>query len=632
MAGIPEEIIREVRDRSDIVEIVGRYVQLRSRGKDFWGLCPFHQEKTPSFKVSPQYQAFYCFGCRRSGNVFHFIMEVENVDFPSAVRLLAQHVGVVIPERSDGAGRREGGGPSRRETLLRVLREAADWYHRMLVGENGAAARAYLEERGVTEDDIRRFFLGFAPQAWDAVLRWAQRKGFSAADVEAAGLVVGAEDGPGSVRRYDRFRGRLMFPIWDELGRVVGFSGRLLDPDAKEAKYVNTPETEVFHKGRLLYALHLARTAFREFGAALVCEGQLDVIACHRAGFTHAVAPQGTAFSELHARLLRRFTDRVVFAMDADEAGQKAAARSVRVAVEAGLHPMVAALPPGEDPDSLLQNKGPDAFRELLDRAADGIEFILRRSMTEHDATSPEGRSAVVRNVLEVVALVPDRIARIGRCQWLARVLDLPENAVLNELRMMLRERMRASRRWERGGPSAASAVTAPAPSAALLDRSDRARLMLLDLALHDLFIAERLAERMDPAFYDSGPISRALGVVLACAADGTWEEAGRIITGDEELGKRPDILRAVTDPEFPPIPPDRRDLPVHADEVRKRERAMADCLAVLEQEVVGGLLREVHARLREENLPESEKRKLLEQYQQLRRRQQHLARADHAV
>ena len=632
---IPEETIAEIRDRSDIAEIVEGYTPLKRRGQDLWACCPFHKEKTPSFKVSPSHQAFYCFGCRKSGNVFHFVMEMENLDFVGAVRLLAQRAGVRIPESRAG-----GGSPSvdrsEKERLYELLDSVAHWYRQLLRSKRGEPGRRYLEDRGLSLEEADAFDIGYSLDSWDAVLTWGERLGIDTALLEKAGLVVTREDGARK-RTYDRFRGRLMFPIWDGLGRVVGFSGRILDPEAKTAKYINTPETPVFRKGRLLYALHLARTAFRDAGTAVVCEGQLDVIACHRAGLTHAVAPQGTAFTEEQARILKRYTDTVTFAFDSDEAGRKAAVRSLQVGVAQGLRVHVVALPPDADPDSLYRKQGAEAVRDALSEARDGFEYILSVAGDEHDTQSPEGKTAAANEVLETVAMVPDAVARAAYCQWLAGRLNLPEDALQQRLASRLRreQRTRSHRRRASSSDSRGSAKGAAraAPVERPVSRTDRAAVMLLDLAIHEEEIAHLLAEKVLPDMLGTGWAGQALALAVRLAAEGRWEEIGKALTAHPELSTVPDVVRVVTDPGFPPLktedPDDRRTV----RERKRRLQAASDCLVTIEEEYLIRKRQSLTRQLAELTSPEHRERmrSVMREIQALRLREHRLRQAHQA-
>ena len=625
---IPKETIDEIRDRSDLVAVIEGYVPLKRRGVDYWGLCPFHDEKTPSFKVSSTHQAFHCFGCNKSGNVFQFVMDMENVDFVGAVRLLAQRLGIAIPERPafrspDQNGDNRSG--ERKEDILKLLRNVAQWYQKLLHEAPDGAARTYLAGRGLSSKDIARFGLGYAPDSWDAVITWARRQQVGLELLKAAGLVVtrDAEDA-GRDQCYDRFRGRLMFPIWDELGRVVGFSARTLDPDAKTAKYVNTPETSIFRKGRLLYAFHLARQAFRESGHALVCEGQLDVIACHRAGLTHAVAPQGTAFTEDHARLLKRSTNRIVFAFDADKAGVEAAVRSLRIALQADLEASIVRLPTGADPDSLLREHGQDRLRHVMAEPLSGFAFLLDLARENYDLTRPEDRAAAVQELLETVAMIPDPVLRVTQCQWLSRQLHVPEQALIDELNARRRAQRRRVTRFSASGKRPSESTPVASPPRTAPDKVERARLLLLDLALHHGYIAHQLCEKIYPEHLGNGAVSKALHLVLDTTAHGKWESAGEALTRDNALSRVPEIACVLVSPEFSPLPTGEVETPELSTHL---EQAVADCLAELERSALNRRIAETEQRLQKELATEGG-RELLKTYQALIRQRDQLQRS----
>ena len=622
MAGrIPEDTIEDVRQRSDLVGVVESYLPLKRRGSDFWACCPFHKEKTPSFKISPAHQTFHCFGCGKSGNVYHFVMELENVDFVGAVRLLAKRAGVLIPEEPvfDHQGSKRSG--VTKERILDLLEKAAAWYRSQLESAPAEAARSYLRERQVDADTIHTFGLGFSPDSWDAVLQFGKRQGVDEDLLEAAGLVI-RSDKPGSNRVYDRFRGRLMFPIWDPLGRVVGFSARSLEQDTKTAKYINTPETAVCHNGKLLYGLHLARQAFKTSGHALVCEGQLDVIACHRAGLAQAVAPQGTAFTEMQARGLKRFTDTVSFAFDADEAGEKAAERSLEVAFAAELKARVVVLPEGQDPDSLFRTVGAEELKRIMAGDLDAFDFLLDLAGHQHDASTPPGKDAIVRQILAVAIKQAKPVLRAARCQWLSQHLGLPEAAVFDTLNQMLMAERRASGRhssWRRNEDTPGHPAASRGGDARLRSQLDAAYLMLLDLAIHHEPSAHVLAEneQLMPDQMADTPAAHALGLVLGKTADGDWAAAGQALASQPELAERPAIARVLVDSHFS-APEEatakERDHDSHAQRCRQ---ATADCLNVLEREIIKEGLARIQSELVEATDPE-QTRQLLEEYQSL--------------
>ncbi|HEV2803653.1 MAG TPA: DNA primase, partial [Chthoniobacterales bacterium] len=324
MGTIPPQTIEQIAAANDIVEVIGTYFPLKRAGSTFKALCPFHQEKTPSFTVSPSRQTFHCFGCGAGGSVFRFVMDYEHLDFPAAVKKLATRVGIpVIEERGPSTGEDDRQHETRK-ALVQLHAEAAEWFHDNLVkAKAGAPAREYLKGRGIDKRIAKDWQIGFAPESWDAFLSWALERGYQQRLLLESGLIARRDESAGEDRTYDRFRNRIMFPIHNDVGEVIAFSGRILDKDAETAKYVNSPETPLFRKGRVLFGLHKTKRGLIEADCAIVCEGQLDLITLFEAGITNVVAPQGTAFTENQARILKRFVSEVVLCFDADAAGQK---------------------------------------------------------------------------------------------------------------------------------------------------------------------------------------------------------------------------------------------------------------------------------------------------------------------
>ena len=408
---IPSETIEQVAAANDIVEVIGTYFPLKRAGANFKALCPFHQEKTPSFHVSPQRQTFHCFGCGVGGSVFRFVMEYEHVDFPSAVRKLASRVGIPIVE--------ERGGPDEdrqheaRRTLLKLHAEAAEWFHdNLLKREFAEKARAYLKKRGIDRQVAKEWQLGFAPESWDAFLTWALERGYSRPQLLQSGLIKPRdEDRPGS-DLYDRFRGRVMFPICNDVGEVIAFSGRLLESDPQAAKYVNSPETPLFQKGRVLFGLHKTKRALIDANCAIVCEGQLDLITLFEAGIKNVVAPQGTAFTEHQARILKRFVAEVVLCFDADRAGQKAAEHSLDALLENDLIVRVVAMPAGQDPDSLVRKEGKEQFEKRVATAQDFFDYWIDHEVAAVDLSSLAAKTQLARKLAETVSHVRDPLMR----------------------------------------------------------------------------------------------------------------------------------------------------------------------------------------------------------------------------
>src|SRR4051812_38670424 len=359
-----------VRSASDIVDVIGSYLPLKKAGGNFVALCPFHKEKTPSFNVNPHKQIFHCFGCHKGGDVFTFVMEYESLDFPEALRRLADRAKIPLEEERGAPDQ-----PSRslKESLFQIHEQIAKRWQTALANEaSGQIARDYLAKRGVSQEAIELFRIGYAPDLWDDTVNWARSKDHDLATVEKGGLILKRENADGY---YDRFRGRLMFPICDEQGRVIGFSGRILTGDEKAAKYVNSPETPIFIKSKVFFGLDKAKRAILEAGHAIICEGQLDMIACFMAGVENIVAPQGTAFTADHARIIKRFVDEVVLCFDSDAAGQNAAVRALDSLLASGLAVRVATMPAPHDPDSFIKASGPEAFKQLIENAEGFFDY-----------------------------------------------------------------------------------------------------------------------------------------------------------------------------------------------------------------------------------------------------------------
>ena len=438
---VSKQQLEDIRFRNDIVEVVGSYLTLKRAGGAFRALCPFHKEKTPSFNVNPQRQIFHCFGCGAGGDVFGFVMQHEGVDFGEAVRMLAERAGITLELEEGAAGERND-----KAVLYKIHEGVAQFYQRCLREVPAAAhARAYLKTRDLNDEIVEKFLIGYAPESWDAVLRWAGKNKFTPAQMEQAGLLARSDREDSRHPLYDRFRNRLMFPIRDEQGRVIGFSGRALDEATQPAKYVNSPETLLFKKSRVLYAIDRARKKIVEAGEAIVCEGQIDVIRCHAAGLEHAVAAQGTAFTEDHARVVHRYADSVTLVFDPDRAGQDATIRAAAVFLQAGLAVRVATLPPGQDPDAFIRAKGAEAFCALLAKAASVVQFQVAVQSGREDARSEVGVMRISRAVLQTIAQTPNAVLRAKLAQEAAALLNLPASALMDDLRhLQSREARRA--------------------------------------------------------------------------------------------------------------------------------------------------------------------------------------------
>ena len=412
---IPSETIEQIAAGNDIVDVIGSYFPLKRAGSNFKALCPFHQEKTPSFTVSPSRQTFHCFGCSAGGSIFRFVMEYEHVDFPAAVRKLAARAGITIVEERGAAD--EDRQYETRRKLLKLHAEAAEWFHENLTKrEIGESARKYLKQRGITSEIAKRWQLGYAPDEWDALGSWARGEGYDTRELVASGLIKTKDDEQTSnlnpQTSYDRFRGRIIFPICNREGEVIAFSGRLLKEQEGAAKYLNSPETPLFRKGNVLFGLHKSKRALIEANCAIVCEGQLDLISLFEAGITNVVAPQGTAFTENQARILKRFAEEVVLCFDSDAAGAKAAERSLDALLENDFIVRVVELPPGEDPDSLVRREGKEQFEKRVASARDFFDYWIQREIASIDLSSTGAKIQAARNLAATVSRVHDPVLR----------------------------------------------------------------------------------------------------------------------------------------------------------------------------------------------------------------------------
>jgi DNA primase len=402
----PKHFLDELRARTNVVELVGRRVQLKKRGRDHWGCCPFHGEKTASFKVSEDRDDYHCFGCGAHGSAFDFVMQIEGLSFPEAVERLAEAAGMDVPKMQPEDRQKA----DRMSRLAEANEAAAKWFAAQLHGAAGAEARAYLERRGVGAKAVGDFRLGFAPDRNDGLKSALLDRGFTEAEQIEAGLIAKPDDGRAA---YDRFRNRLMFPIADRRGRVIAFGGRALGE--ARAKYLNSPETPLFHKSRALYNLAMAREAARDAGTVIVAEGYMDVIALAEAGFRHAVAPLGTAVTEDQIALLWQMTAEPVFCLDGDAAGLRAAQRAAERALpvlKPGKSLRFALLPEGLDPDDMVRSQGPDAMRELLGRTAGIAETLWRAATADRELGTPERRAALEKDLERLAFQIADETIR----------------------------------------------------------------------------------------------------------------------------------------------------------------------------------------------------------------------------
>jgi DNA primase len=613
---IPDHVLDQIRHANDIVDVVGsRMPDLKRAGGAFKALCPFHKEKTPSFQVNPQRQLFKCFGCGVGGDVFKFVMLWDRVTFPEAVEQLARKAGIQV----EFGASRDRGASGQKEQLFKLHSDVAGFFHAQLMKESSAQiARDYLTKRKVSSEAAREFMLGYSPDAWDAVLQWGAGRKYSPQLLEQAGLVIQREGGG----FYDRFRGRLMFPIRDESGRTIGFSGRVLTGDEKTAKYVNTPETPIFTKGRVLYGLDKTKRAIIEAKQAIVCEGQLDLIACFMAGVQNVVAPQGTAFTGDHGRILKRYCDEVVLCFDSDAAGQNAAVRSVHemiasgqlpadarafsaehnmhgvlasalaagrqslasrieantgvaASLSAGLVVRILVMPAGHDPDSLIRDEGPDRFREVISKARGFFEFYLDHLFKTHDPNSDIGRLKISRALAEALAKVSDAVHRDLYIERSAAKLRVSASALREEVAKINRRFTRAVD-FEPSGtePESEPELDAPEKPAPL-----PAERMLLQLALGSPETLAPACDALDPQWLTDSVAGEMLVAIRRLRAAGAWRGEDQLL---DEFPDAQDLLAESVDFR-PPADPTAAAFDCVA---ALRRRWVQGCVAALRREL----------------------------------------------
>lgn len=443
---IPDAKIDEIRAAADLVDVAADYVQLKRSGSRYKGLCPFHDENTPSFSIDPDQNLYYCFGCGNGGDVFKFVQDIEGVGFLEAARVLAERYGIPLPEE-DG----DGEAANERESILHALRFAARFfYYQLTQTDRGEPALDYLRDRGYSPSTIKQFGLGYAPDEWDALLTAAEEEQVDPETLEKAGLVAARESGSGF---YDRFRGRVIFPIFSHIGKVLAFAGRLLDESKDRPKYINSPETDVYRKKEVLYGLHQAKRAIRQTNEVLLVEGYTDVISLSQAGVENVVASSGTALTEGQVETVDRYATRVLLLYDSDEAGARAAMRGMDRVLAQGMGAYAVELPEGQDPDDFVQGQGGEAFREYLETHRQDLpSFAYEQARHAGQLETPEDRVDVQRDIIESVAQIPDPNLRREYVSRTSEVVGVPDSdlfRMLEEERENLKQQTKRRRARE---------------------------------------------------------------------------------------------------------------------------------------------------------------------------------------
>ena len=494
MDGEFESFKEQVRSTANIVEVISGYVPLKKRGQNFWGCCPFHGEKTPSFAVNPAKNMFYCFGCHEGGDIFKFIMKIENCDFKDALKLLAGRYGIAVPERHKTAVeiRRE----KLRERIYETNATATKFFQACLLKTDyGKAALAYLRNRGINDDIIASFSIGYALNSYTALLSNLGRRGFKGEELIAAGLVAEGRE----KQLYDKFRNRVMIPIKDPKGKIVGFGGRVLDNSTP--KYLNTAETVWFNKRRLLFAMDVAYKAIRQSHQAIVVEGYMDAISLHAAGIMNVVASMGTAFATEQAKLLKRIADEVVFCYDSDSAGRRASVRAVSIARAEGLKVRIAGVPEGKDPDEYVRHYGKEAFEQVIQNALEGIDFQIEETILQSDTANLAGKVEAVSNILPFLLECKSEIEAAEHMRRLAQRLTIDEGLIVEEYRKAIKK-----------GGARKESVYVPVPDVKQFNARRQAEEQLLAVLLEEPW----LAEDCQPVLQQSGWSDNALAQIYA--------------------------------------------------------------------------------------------------------------------
>ncbi len=554
---IPETFLEELNSRTDILDLVSSYVSLTKKGSKYWGLCPFHSEKTPSFSVSPDRQMYYCFGCHKGGGAINFVMELEGLGFVDAVDLLARRAGLQMPETAAG----DGSTRKKRERLLELNKEAARWFHTNLTLPAARDGVAYFRKRGLSNKTITRFGLGYAPEGWDNLIQAMAEKGYEKAELMEAGLAVKNSNG----RIYDRFRHRVMFPIIDVRGNVIGFGGRVLDDSVP--KYLNSPDTIVFNKSRNLFALNIAKKSKQ--GRIILTEGYMDTIALHQAGFDCAVASLGTALTEDHVKLLGNYTKEVVISYDGDQAGINAAQRAIHLLEKTGMTVRVLRVTGAKDPDEFIKTFGPAAFAALLDGSANHIEYQLNQLRAQYNLEQDEQRLAYLKEAAKLIARLDSPLEREIYGTRAAEAAKFSWSAMEEEVKQ-LRGRSRWKARREEQRKTMSPALVAQPPERSMRYQnvaSARAEEGVIGLLLLDSDLMKHTAG-LEPEQF-SAPV---LGKLFALLRQ-RWEN-GQACSLSALAGElSPEEMSLLAGIQERPIP------------VAQGERAMADYIQVIQRQ-----------------------------------------------
>ena len=522
---IPDRFLDELIARIDIVDLVSESVRLTKKGRNYWGLCPFHSEKTPSFSVSADKQIYKCFGCGKGGGAINFVMELDNLPFRDAVALLAKRAGLEVPDSGSSAGAKE-----RREKLLTINKQAARTFHRWLYAPEGADGLAYLQRRGLSRRTLTSFGLGFAPNRWDALIQELGQQGYDKRDLLDAGLAVSNQDG----RIYDRFRNRVMFPIIDIRGEVIGFGGRVMDDSTP--KYLNSPDTPVYNKSRNVFALNIAKKS--KAGRVILTEGYMDTISLHQAGFDSAVASLGTSLTPEHAQLLSRYFPEAIIAYDGDGAGVSATQRAIPLLERAGMKVRVLRVTGAKDPDEFIKQFGRDAFLRLLDQSENQVDYRLEQIRKKYDLSDDSQKVGFLQEAAQLLSSLPSAVEREIYGRHAAETAGVSPEAVAQEVKKAFQRRLRKEQKQQERRDLTPAIQLQPKSRGLRYEniRSARAeegvlRLLLLDPSLH------RELTQLRPEEFSSPLLGKAYALLLRRAEDGLSTQLSLLageLTGEE--------------------------------------------------------------------------------------------------
>jgi len=549
----PDELVEEVRSRNDIVDVVGGYVRLQKKGASYFGLCPFHNEKSPSFSVSPQKQMYYCFGCGAGGNVFTFLMNYENDTFPEAIKTLADRAGIDLPEIEYSEEMKKEA--DKKALLLEINKEAAKYFYYQLRSPQGAIGHQYLTKRELSEETMKQFGLGYSNKFSNDLVQYLKQKGYQDELIIQAGLAAGNE----AKGVHDKFWNRVMFPIQDINHRVIGFGGRVMGEG--EPKYLNSPETMIFDKSRNLYGLNFARSSRRDH--IILCEGYMDVISMHQAGFTQAVASLGTAFTSGQANLLHRFTDTVILSYDSDGAGTKAALRAIGILRENGMTARVLSLEPYKDPDEFIKNLGAEAFEERIKQAENSFMFELRVLQRDYNLQDPDEKTSFYKEIAKKLSNFSDEVERENYIEAVASKYNIGFESLRNMVNQ-LGNRQGLIKPLERPKSGIQSKLSAQ-------DAIMRSQGLLLTWLVEEPQVYQKIKKYISPEDFTEEPYGKAAQHLLADLDKGVCEPASIIsLFSDEEEQRK---VAALFNTKLPPV-----------DNISEKEKALKDVVIAVKR------------------------------------------------